>query len=37
VTNLLDGNVLIALALDSHEFHDRARRWFDGQTEPFAA
>jgi predicted nucleic acid-binding protein len=33
---LLDGNVLIALALDTHEFHDRARRWFDGQNEPFA-
>jgi len=33
---LLDGNVLIALALDTHEFHDRARKWFDAQTEPFA-
>jgi uncharacterized protein len=33
---LLDGNLLIALAIDSHEFHDRALRWFDSQTGPFA-
>lgn len=33
---LLDGNLLVALAIDSHEFHDRARRWFDSETEPFA-
>lgn len=33
---LLDGNLLVALAIDTHEFHDRARRWFDSQTEPFA-
>jgi toxin-antitoxin system PIN domain toxin len=33
---LLDGNLLVALAIDSHEFHDRAQRWFDSQTEPFA-
>src|SRR5438093_4802344 len=36
MTWLLDGNVLVALAIDSHEFHERARRWFDAQTEPFA-
>jgi toxin-antitoxin system PIN domain toxin len=33
---LLDGNLLIALAIDSHEFHDRAHRWFDSETGPFA-
>ena len=33
---LLDGNLLVALAIDSHEFHDRAQRWFDSQPEPFA-
>jgi|SRR6185503_2553582 len=33
---LLDGNLLVALAIDSHEFHDRAQRWFDSQTGPFA-
>jgi len=33
---LLDGNLLVALAIDSHVFHDRAQRWFDSQTEPFA-
>jgi uncharacterized protein len=33
---LLDGNLLVALAIDTHEFHDRAQRWFDSQTEPFA-
>jgi len=26
---LLDGNVLVALAIDSHEFHKRAHLWFD--------
>ncbi len=36
MTWLLDGNVLVALAIDSHEFHARARTWFDAQTEPFA-
>jgi toxin-antitoxin system PIN domain toxin len=36
MTWLLDGNVLVALAIDTHEFHERARRWFDAQTEPFA-
>jgi toxin-antitoxin system PIN domain toxin len=33
---LLDGNVLVALAIDTHEFHDRVQRWFDSQSEPFA-
>ena len=33
---LLDGNVLVALAIDTHEFHERVRRWFDSQSEPFA-
>ena len=33
---LLDGNLLVALAIDSHEFHDRAQQWFDLQTGPFA-
>jgi predicted nucleic acid-binding protein len=33
---LLDGNLLVALAIDSHEFHDRAQRWFDLQAGPFA-
>jgi toxin-antitoxin system PIN domain toxin len=33
---LLDGNVLVALAIDTHEFHEQVKRWFDSQTEPFA-
>ena len=33
---LLDGNLLVAIAIDTHEFHQRAQRWFDSQTEPFA-
>ncbi len=33
---LLDGNLLVALTIDSHEFHVRAQRWFDSQTGPFA-
>ena len=33
---LLDGNLLVALTIDSHEFHDRAQRWFDSQSGPFA-
>jgi len=28
VTWLLDGNVLVALQLDSHVHHDRVHRWF---------
>jgi toxin-antitoxin system PIN domain toxin len=33
---LLDGNLLVALAINTHEFHHRAQRWFDSQIEPFA-
>ena len=33
---LLDGNVLVALAIDSHEFHKRAHLWFDPLSESFA-
>ena len=33
---LFDGNLLVALAIDTHEFHHRARRWFNSQSEPFA-
>jgi toxin-antitoxin system PIN domain toxin len=33
---LLDGNVLVALTIDTHEFHERVERWFDSQSEPFA-
>jgi uncharacterized protein len=33
---LLDGNVLVALAIDTHEFHERVQRWFDSQSESFA-
>src|SRR5713226_8100524 len=33
---LFDGNVLVALAIDSHEFHKRAHRWFDPLSESFA-
>jgi uncharacterized protein len=33
---LLDGNLLVALAIDTHEFHHRAPRWFNSQTQPFA-
>lgn len=33
---LLDGNVLVALAIDTHEFHQRVQRWFDSQSETFA-
>lgn len=33
---LLDGNVLVALAIDTHEFHERVQRWFDSQSERFA-
>lgn len=36
MTWLLDGNVPVALAIDSHEFHECARQGFDVQTEPFA-
>lgn len=33
---LLDGNLLVALAIDSREYHDRSQRWFDLRTGPFA-
>jgi len=33
---LLDGNALVALAIDTHEFHERVRRWFDSLSESFA-
>lgn len=33
---LLDGNVLTALSLAEHAHHDRALRWFDSQSIPFA-
>ena len=36
MTWLLDGNVLAALVIDSHEHHRRVFRWFDRSTEPFA-
>lgn len=36
MTWLLDGNVLVALTIDSHVHHERARRWFDAMSEPFA-
>lgn len=27
---LLDGNLLVALRIDTHEHHDRAHQWFNG-------
>lgn len=36
MTWLLDGNLLVALAIDSHVHHKRAHAWFDAMTEPFA-
>lgn len=33
---LLDGNVLVALAVDDHVHHPVARRWFDASAERFA-
>jgi len=36
MTWLLDGNVLVALAMDSHIHHERVRLWFDTLSEPFA-
>jgi len=33
---LLDGNLLVALAIDTHEFHDRTHRWFDSLSDAFA-
>jgi uncharacterized protein len=36
MTWLLDGNVLVAMAIDTHIFHERVRRWFDALPDPFA-
>ena len=36
MTWLLDSNVLVALAIDSHEFHGRASRWFARERANFA-
>jgi hypothetical protein len=36
MTWLLDGNLLVALAIDSHVHHERARLWSDAMSEPFA-
>ncbi len=33
---LLDGNALVALAIETHVFHERVRRWFDALDDPFA-
>jgi predicted nucleic acid-binding protein len=33
---LLDGNILVALVIDTHVFHERVSRWFDSLSEPFA-
>lgn len=36
MTNLLDGNVLIALADDGHVSHELVIQWFGTSVEPFA-
>jgi len=36
VTELLDGNVLVALCLVGHAHHHRVRRWFTTSCETFA-
>ncbi len=36
MTWLLDGNVLVALVIDTHEHHRRVRAWAEALTEPFA-
>jgi uncharacterized protein len=33
---LLDGNVLVALTIDTHLSHQRVLQWFDSRTEKFA-
>jgi toxin-antitoxin system PIN domain toxin len=33
---LLDGNVLVALAVSDHVHHDVVRRWFGATGDPFA-
>jgi len=35
-TWLLDGNVLIALVLEHHEFHKRVKKWLEPLRDPFA-
>ena len=36
MTWLVDGNILVACAVDTHFQHQRVLRWFDGLTESFA-
>ena len=36
MTWLLDGNLLVALTIDSHVHHERARAWFNSMVDPFA-
>jgi predicted nucleic acid-binding protein len=36
VTDLLDGNVLVALATPTHIHHESATLWFTGRTVPYA-
>ena len=36
MTYLLDANVLIALTVPDHVFHDAAQRWFTGAGDGFA-
>ena len=37
MTWLLDGNVLVALVIDTHAHHARVRAWAEALTEPFAS
>ncbi|MGH3612119.1 MAG: TA system VapC family ribonuclease toxin [Pseudonocardia sp.] len=37
MTSLLDGNVLIALAIEEHVHHSAAERWFAGRDGGFAS
>ncbi len=36
MTELLDGNVLVALVLRNHVHHERCCNWFGGRSAPFA-
>ena len=38
ITYLLDGNLLVALRIDSHEHHERSQEWFSmlGKSDRFA-
>ncbi len=36
MTELLDGNVLVALVLKNHVHHHRCRAWFENRSGPFA-